>query len=139
MEGGKSLIPWRRLKIWIVLSVLSGAIAVGVYVWWLGGLNQRSSFTAIYRASLRQALGNTELLRVVGEPVRFDESISEHHYEQHGGRLRVRFVIPIEGPVGVAIIKGEAVKFGKNWLLVELVASIPGAQKKLELLPQTRV
>lgn len=121
-----------------LLLVLMALAATVLWLWLARGPGESQTFERVFRVSAAQATGNFTLEAALGvplEPVRADAS---YHFYRADGHNYVRFRFPLRGPRGVAVVEGEAVQIGRNWLIVQLVAHFPRRGEEVNLSPNIR-
>lgn len=127
--------PLERLVRQTLLIVLVALAAAAVYLWMSRGGDEAQTFARIYQASVSQATANVELVGALGLPLRTSESDAHYEFYQRDGRRHVRFRYPLQGPRAGAIIEGDAMELGRNWLIVSLVARFPEQNAQIDLSP----
>ncbi len=118
------------------LLILLVALAVAVLWLWLGhGSARRETFNRVYEVSVAQAAGNFTLATALGVPLRASRQAAKYEFYHEAGRGHVRFAFPLVGSRGAAVIEGEAVQIGRNWLIVKLVARLGSHGVVVDLSP----
>lgn len=120
----------------IVLAALAGAV---LWLWFANGPGERRAFERIYQASVSQASGNFTLDAALGLPLEASRADASYHFYRQDGRNHVRFRFPLRGPRGAAVIEGEAMQIGRNWLIVHLVARFPRRGVQVDLSPNIHI
>lgn len=124
-----------RRGLLIVLIALAAAV---LWLWLARGPGRDQTFARIYQVSLAQATGNFTLEAALGVPLEAARADASYHFYRAEGRNHVRFRFPLRGPRGAAVIEGEAVQIGRNWLIVHLVARFPLRGGEINLSPNIR-
>lgn len=124
-----------RLVRRVLLVLLVGLAAAVLWLWLGGGPRGNRAFDHIYKASVAQASGNFTLEAALGMPLRATRKDARWHLSHEDGRAHIRFAFPLHGPRGTAVIEGEAIQLGDNWLIVSLVAHFPGSGSEVDLSP----
>lgn len=127
--------PLGRLARRGLVIVLVALAAAAVYLWTSQGGDHGRTFARIYQVSLSQATGNLNLEATLGLPIASSQADAKYEYYSADGRDHIRFHFPVRGPRAAAMIEGEAVQLGRNWLIVELVARFPGQNGQIDLSP----
>lgn len=124
----------RRMRHALMILMVALAAAV-VWLWLYKWPDQSRTFDRIYKVSVAQATGNFTLEGALGMPITASRERAQFHFFQEGGRLHVRFSFPLQGAHGQALVSGEAVRIGGNWLIVKLLAVLPHRGQRIELAP----
>ncbi len=132
MAKASALERLLRRGLVVVLAALAG---VAIYLWLFRSPNEVHTFARIYQASAAQASGNFTLAAALGVPMHGDEVAAKYNFYSKDGHRHVRFQFPLAGPRRGAVIVGEAVMLGDNWLVVRLVATFPGHASQINLSP----
>lgn len=128
----------RRLRYALMILLVALAAAV-VWLWVVKQPDEARTFARIYRVSLDQASGNFTLEAALGVPIKAPGMHVQYHFYREGGRQHVRFSFPLQGSHGQALVAGEAVRIGGNWLIVKLVATMPHRGQRVDLSPNVRI
>lgn len=128
----------RRLRYALMILLVALAAAV-VWLWLIKGPDEAGTFRRIYQVSVDQAAGNFTLEAALGVPIKAPGGHVQYHFFDQDGRRHVRFSFPLEGSHGQAIVSGEAVRIGGNWLIVKLLANMPHRGQSVDLSPNVRI
>ncbi len=128
----------RRLRHALMILLVALAAAV-VWLWAIKGPDEAGTFRRIYEVSVAQATGNFTLEAALGVPIKAPSGHVQYHFFDQDGRRHVRFSFPLQGAHGQAIVSGEAVRIGGNWLIVSLVADMPHRGQHVDLSPNVRI
>lgn len=129
--------PIGRLLRRVLLIVLLALAAAVVYLWFFHTTPNPHAFDRIYQASVARASGDLRLESALGVPVQANRKAARYKFFDKDGHRHVRFQFPLQGPRRGAVIVGEAVLLGNNWLIVRLVATFPGHARQINLTPGT--
>ena len=124
----------RRLRHGLMILLVALAAAV-VWLWLFKRPDEARAFDRIYQVSVAQAVGNFTLEAALGMPIKTARERAQFHFYHEDGRLHVRFSFPLQGAHGQALVSGEAVRIGGNWLIVKLSALLPHRGQRIELAP----
>ena len=124
----------RRLRHGLMILLVALAAAV-VWLWLFKRPDEARAFDRIYQVSVAQATGNFTLEAALGMPIKTARERAQFHFYHANGRLHVRFSFPLQGAHGQAVVSGEAVRIGGNWLIVKLSAILPHRGQRIELAP----
>lgn len=133
-HGGRVERMLRR-GLLIVLTALAAAV---LWLWFARGPGESKTFDRIYQVSLAQATGNFTLEAMLGAPLQAAPGAASYHFYHQEDHNHVRFRFPLQGPRGAAVVEGEAVQIGRNWLIVKLVARFPQQEGVVNLSPNIR-
>lgn len=133
MASGRGRLE-RRLRHGLMILLVALAAAV-VWLWLFKHPGEDQTFNRIYRVSVAQATGNFTLEAALGMPIQAAREKAQYHFFHQEGRLHVRFSFPLQGSHGDALVTGEAVRIGGNWLIVSLSATLPQRGQRIELAP----
>lgn len=136
MASGRGRLE-RRLRRGLMILLVALAAAV-VWLWLFKRPGEAQTFARIYNVSVTQATGNFTLEAALGTPITAGREQAQYHFYDEDGRLHVRFSFPLHGSHGDAMVTGQAVRIGGNWLIVRLVATLPHRGQRIELSPNVR-
>ena len=128
----------RRLRYLLMIALIALAAAI-VWLWVVWQPHEEQTFSRIYRVSVAQATGNFTLEAALGVPIEVLSSKAQYHFYTRDGRRHVRFSFPLLGSHGEALITGEAVRIGSNWLIISLAANLAHRGQIVNLTPNVRV
>lgn len=128
----------RRVR-YVLMIVLIALAAAVVWLWVVKQPDEARTFARIYQVSVDQATGNFTLEAALGVPIEAPDGHVQYHFYQDDGRRHVRFSFPLQGAHGQALVTGEAVRIGGNWLIVSLAASMPHRGQRVDLSPNVRI
>lgn len=128
----------RRFRHALMILLVALAVAV-VWLWVVKRPDETKIFARIYQVSVDQASGNFTLEAALGVPIEAPDTHVQYHFYEEDGRRHVRFSFPLQGAHGQALVTGEAVRIGGNWLIVKLVATMPHRGQSVDLSPNVRV
>ncbi|MGH8127406.1 MAG: hypothetical protein ACRETC_03430 [Gammaproteobacteria bacterium] len=128
----------RRFRYALMILLVALAAAV-VWLWVIKRPDEAKTFARIYQVSVDQASGNFTLEAALGVPIKAPGGHVQYHFYEDDGRQHVRFSFPLQGSHGQALIAGEAVRIGSNWLIVSLAASMPHRGQRVDLSPNVRI
>jgi len=120
----------------ILLVALAAAV---VWLWLVERPGEARAFERIYQVSVDQAAGNFTLEAALGVPIKAPGGHVQYHFYREDGRQHVRFSFPLQGSHGQAVVAGEALRIGGNWLIVKLVATMPHRGQRVDLSPNVRI
>ncbi len=123
-----------RLRNALMILLIALAVAV-VWLWVVKRPDEAQTFDRIYQVSVTQATGNFILEATLGMPIKTSQAKVQYHFYHEDGRQHVRFSFPLQGAHGQALITGEAVRIGSNWLIVKLEATLPHRGQRVNLAP----
>jgi|SRR5690625_254576 len=129
--------PLGRLLRRVLLIVLIAVAAAVVYLWFFHSTPNPHAFDRIYQAGVARASGDLRLEKALGVPIRAERKAARYKFYDKDGHRHVRFHFPLQGPRLKAVIVGQAVLIGDNWLIVRLVATFPGHAQQINLTPGT--
>lgn len=133
MVSGRGRLE-RRLRHGLMILLVALAAAV-LWLWLFKRPDETRTFNRIYQVSVSQATGNFTLEAALGMPIKTQPEKAQYHFFHQQGRLHVRFSFPLQGAHGEALVSGEAVRIGGNWLIVKLAAVLPHRGQRIELAP----
>lgn len=124
----------RRLLI-IVFTVLAGT---AIYLWLARAPAEAKVFQKVYQASLIEAAGNMKLGAMLGVPIQAAQGSAKYHFSHTDGHRTIHYEFILQGTRNGALIEGEAISIGSNWLITKLVARF-GNGMQLNLTPNVEV
>lgn len=124
-----------RRALIIIFAALAGT---AIYLWLARAPAEAKVFQKVYQASLTQAAGNMKLGLMLGSPIQAARGSAKYHFSHSDGHRTIHYEFILQGSQNGALVEGEAISLGNNWLIVKLVARF-GNGAQLNLTPNVEV
>jgi hypothetical protein len=127
--------PWGRrlvLGLQAILAMAAFLVALLIFV------EYEIKSSQVYQRSVAEARASAEVIEIVGQPISVGWFASGEITQSSNGTGQARLAIPLSGPKGKGVLRGEAVRVAGRWRFSILRFISPGGASTVDLLGDGR-